>query len=277
MAVLRVCLSVTVVVAASAAGVASAQSLADDIQTTALLNLPALSAAQIEGPAPVPPTPRHTGVKALFKNLVSDVKHLPSKENMYLALGGGVLALAVHPLDDNVQGYLSHASTARRVFRPGQEFGRMATLLGAASTVYAVGRVKDQPRVSHVGMDLLRALAVSEGLTQVIKTSTRRERPDGSTRNSFPSGHAADTFAFATALERHLGWHYAVPAYAFSSYVAFSRLPANRHWFSDAMFGTAVGVIAGRTVTSFEANKYPIQVRPVAGGAEIVFTRRSRS
>src|SRR5262245_63725190 len=46
--------------------------------------------------------------------------------------------------------------------------------------------------------------------------------------NSFPSGHAADTFAFATALERHLGWRGAVPAYIFSSYVAMSRLPANR-------------------------------------------------
>jgi hypothetical protein len=40
------------------------------------------------------------------------------------------------------------------------------------------------------------------------------EKPQGtaanSGRNSFPSGHAADTFAFATALERHLGWKGAV-------------------------------------------------------------------
>src|SRR5204862_4005372 len=75
--------------------------------------------------------------------------------------------------------------------------------------------------------------------------ATRRERPDGSGRNSFPSGHAADTFAFATALERHLNWKYFVPAYVFSSDVAISRLPANRHWLSDAVFGSAVGIIAG--------------------------------
>ena len=258
-------------------GASSAQSLTDDDSSlsTALLNPPSLFAAQVEGPAPVPPTPRHTGVRALFKNLALDFKHLPSKENMYWALGGGGLALAVHPLDDNVQGYLAHASTARDVVRPGQGFGSTYTLLGAATTIYAVGRSTDEPRVSHVGMDLLRALAVSQVLTQGIKFSTRRERPDGSSRNSFPSGHAADTFAFATALERHLNWHYFVPAYAFSTYVAFSRLPANRHWFSDAMFGTAVGIIAGRTVTSFETNKYPfVEVRPVAGGAGIFFTPR---
>jgi len=76
-------------------------------------------------------------------------------------------------------------------------------LLGIAATVNAVGRLKDQPKVSHVGMDLIRSLAVAEALTQGLKYTTRRERPDGSGRNSFPSGHSADTFAFATALERH--------------------------------------------------------------------------
>ena len=105
--------------------------------------------------------------------------------------------------------------------------------------MYAVGRIRNQPRVSHVGMDLIQSLVISEGLTQTLKYTTRRERPDHSGKNSFPSGHAADTFAFATALERHLGWRYAIPAYAFASYVAISRLPANRHWFSDAVFGVS--------------------------------------
>jgi hypothetical protein len=36
------------------------------------------------------------------KDLVSDVKHLPSKENLFwLGVGGG-LALTAHPFDDNV-------------------------------------------------------------------------------------------------------------------------------------------------------------------------------
>src|SRR5256885_4675254 len=109
-------------------------------------------------------------------------------------------------------------------------------------------------------MDLLRALIISEGLTQGLKYTSRRERPDHSGRTSFPSGHAADTFAFATAVERHLGWRYAAPAYVFASYVAVSRMPANRHWFSDAVFGAAVGGIAGRAVTPNEKNKKPVPV-----------------
>jgi len=132
--------------------------------------------------------------------------------------------------------------------------------------------------VQFVGISLLAALVMS------IKFLVRRRRPEGewggiyrnTDPHSFPSGHAADTFAFATALERHLGWRYAVPAYVFSSYVAISRLPANRHWLSDAVFGSAVGIIAGRTVTSRETQPFPVNVAYVPGGAAIMFTPHLR-
>jgi membrane-associated phospholipid phosphatase len=204
----------------------------------------ALDTAIAQQPAGPPPTPRHTGIKALATHLVTNFKYLPSKENLLWAGAGGGLALAVHPFDDNVNEALVGNDTAEKIFKPGEILGELGTLLGSASVVYAVGRIKDQPKVSHLGMDLIEALAMSEALTQTLKYTTRRERPDGSGKTSFPSGHAADTFAFATALERHLNWKYSIPAYVFSSYVALSRLPANRHWLSDAVFGSAVGIIA---------------------------------
>ena len=229
----------------------------------------------IQQPAGPPPTPRHTGIKALVKQLPRDVAHLPSRENLlWVGIGSG-LALAVHPFDDNVNRTLVGSTAADHFFKAGEVLGELGTLLGSASVVYAVGRITDEPRVSHVGMDLIRALVISEGITQTLKYATRRERPDHSSRNSFPSGHAADTFAFATALERHVGWRYSVPAYIFSSYVALSRLPANRHWLSDAVFGSAVGIIAGRTVTRSETPKYPVAVVHVPGGVAIMVVRHA--
>jgi PAP2 superfamily protein len=225
-----------------------------------------------EGP---PPTPRHTGIKALIKDLGQDVIHLPSKENLFWVGVGGGLALAAHPADDNVNEAMVNSDFAHNFFLPGKYIGSLPVLLGAAMTTYIVGRAKDQPRVSHVGMDLIEALAISELVTQTLKYSTNRERPDGSNNRSFPSGHAADTFAFATALERHLGWKGAVPAYIFSSYVAISRLPADRHWLSDAVFGSAVGIIAGRTVTR-HGRDFPVAVTAVPGGAAIVYVHRPR-
>jgi len=73
------------------------------------------------------------------------------------------------------------------------------------------------------------------------------------------------TFAFATALERHLNWKYSIIGYTFASYVAISRLPANRHWLSDAVFGASVGIIAGRTVTR-HGSKFPVTVTGAPGG-----------
>ena len=225
--------------------------------------------------AAAPPTPRHTGIKAMLKGMVTDLKHLPSRENLLGAGVGGGLALALHPLDGKVNRQVVGNDLADNIFQPGRILGGVAPIVGSAG-IYAFGRIKDQPKVSHVGMDLIRAQVLAQLVTQTIKYTVRRERPDQTTSNSFPSGHAATTFAVATAIERHLGWRYAVPAYTFASYVAASRLPTGRHWLSDVVFGAAVGVIAGRTATSREANPYPVTVTYVPGGAAVVFSRGSR-
>src|SRR5262245_5105596 len=56
----------------------------------------------VSQPAGPPPTPRHTGLKAMLKDLGEDFLHLPSTENLFWAGVGGGLALAAHPFDDNV-------------------------------------------------------------------------------------------------------------------------------------------------------------------------------
>ena len=66
-----------------------------------------------------------------------------------------------------------------------------------------------------------------------------------------------------------------VPAYVFSSYVAMSRLPANRHWASDVVFGSAVGIISGRTVTGHELSKYNVQLVPIPGGIVVTYAHHA--
>jgi membrane-associated phospholipid phosphatase len=253
---------------------------ASEAAASARLSVPSLfgsidmDAVLAQQPAGPPPTPRHTGIKAMAEHVVTNFKYLPSTENLLWAGAGGGLALAAHPFDDDVNHALVGNSAAENFFMPGAVLGELYTLLPTAATVYAIGRIKDQPKVSHLGMDLIEALTMSEALTAALKYTTRRERPDGSAKTSFPSGHAADTFAFATALERHLNWRFSVPAYIFASYVAISRLPANRHWLSDVVFGSTVGIIAGRTVTSNESERpYPVAVTIVPAGAAVMYVR----
>ena len=108
----------------------------------------------IEQPAGPPPTPRHTGIRAMVKGLVVDFKYVPSRENLMWAGVGGGLALAVHPADDNVNQALVGNDAAEKFFKAGAVLGEFPTLLASASFVYAVGRLKDEPKASHVGMDL---------------------------------------------------------------------------------------------------------------------------
>jgi len=221
-----------------------------------------------------PPTPPHTGVHALVSGLVQDVAHLPSMPNAYIALIGGGLAGAVHPLDDNVNNSLKGSPD---FWRPGKWVGQTPVQMGAALAVFTVGRIAHRDKVSHLGMDLLRAQIVTSGLTVGLKYATQRERPDGSDNHSFPSGHASITFASATVIERHLGWRYTVVGYAVASYVAASRLHDNRHWLSDVVFGSAVGMIGGRTVTQHGRNVWTMAPVPVPGGVAIMAMRTGAS
>lgn len=224
-----------------------------------------------------PPTPPHTGIRALFGNLVEDVKHLPAMQNVYLAAIGGGLAAAAHPADQTFNARLqSHYDAVNKAFAPGKYLGDTAEQVALSLGTYVVGRWQDQPKVAHLGMDLLQAQILTEMLVQPLKFATHRERPDLSNHHAFPSGHAAVTFATATVIERHLGWRKSLLGYTIASYVAASRLHDNRHYLSDVIFGAAVGSIAGRTVVHHEADYWAVTPVSVPGGGVAVLVSRTR-
>lgn len=224
-------------------------------------------------PQEKPPTPAHTGIRALFDNVVDDFRHVPSQENLGWALLGTGFALAVHPFDSDVNHHLLGKAAVHNFFLPGKIIGQGYLQVGSSLVVYAFGRARHEPRVSHVGMDLLRAQILVGALTYALKVSVRRERPDGSNKQSFPSGHSSVTFATAWVLQRHLGW-WSVPTFVVASYTAASRLHENRHYLSDVVAGGAVGLIAGRTVTRHGGTNWTLV--PVSGHREmaLLFTRQ---
>lgn len=244
---------------------------------------PASTEEQNPGPsdqkaeAKEPATPPHTGVRALFRNLLEDVKHVPTRQNAYILAVGGGLAAAVHPADKDFNAHLrSHYDAVNALFAPGKYIGNTPEQVAISLGTYVVGRVHHQPKVAHLGMDLLQGQIMTELLVQPIKFAVHRERPDGSNHQSFPSGHAAVTFASATVLERHLGWRKSFLAYAIASYVAASRIHDNRHYLSDVVFGAAVGTVAGRSVVHHQANDWAVAPVRVPGGVALLVTRNRR-
>ena len=221
-----------------------------------------------------PPTPPHTGFRAILHGLKDDITHLPSKQHLYVALIGGGLALGAHAVDQDVNArVLNQYDTLNKIFAPAKYYGNTPEQVALSIGTWVLGRAMHKPKMSHLGMDLLRAQAVTVILVEPVKFATHRERPDGSNHQSFPSGHAAITFAAATVIERHLGWRRSLPAYAIASYVAASRLHDNRHYLSDVVFGAAVGSIAGLTVTEHGRETWTLAPTAVPGGIAIGVTR----
>lgn len=83
-----------------------------------------------------------------------------------------------------------------------------------------------------------------------LKTITKVERPDGSRRNSFPSGHTATAFMGAEFLRREY-WDISpwigVAGYAVATGTGFFRMYNNRHWLTDVIAGAGIGILSVQT------------------------------
>jgi hypothetical protein len=235
-------------------------------------------------PAAQPPEPAHTGFKALVVETGRDFKAFPRRRSTWviLAIGGAAAAIA-HPADDEVNARLVGSDAVGRFFAPGKYVGSVYVQAGTAVGLYMIGRymlphadgASKTNKVSHLGFDLIRSLAVSQALTQGIKIVVRRDRPTGECC-AFPSGHASAAFATAAVLERHLGYRAAWPTFAVAAYVGASRLHDNRHFLSDVLFGGALGIASGWTVVGRHGRSdYALMPVPVRGGVMLTLTHRS--
>src|SRR5215467_5079190 len=94
------------------------------------------------------------------------------------------------------------------------------------------GRHKILDRTIILGMS---SILVNQVVT-FLKHSTHQLRPDGSTYNSFPSGHTTTAFVGAEMMNQEFGWRspwYSVAGYSMATATGLLRVMNNRHWVSD--------------------------------------------
>ena len=103
----------------------------------------------------------------------------------------------------------------------------------------------DWPRLlASAGM----SYAIMAALVNGIKYTAKEMRPDGSSANSWPSGHTATSFVGATLLHKEYGltrspW-YSVAGYGVATATGVMRVLNNRHWISDVMSGAGIGILS---------------------------------
>ncbi|MBW8183493.1 phosphatase PAP2 family protein [Shewanella nanhaiensis] len=80
--------------------------------------------------------------------------------------------------------------------------------------------------------------------THSLKFAFGRLRPDGTSYNSFPSGHTSAAFSGAAYIHHRYGNTWGIPAYGLASFVGASRVWANRHYLDDVMAGGSIAVLS---------------------------------
>ena len=119
----------------------------------------------------------------------------------------------------------------------------LATPGGDGSGQWAYSKLKG------IGVEFI-AACTTTGLTDSIKDATNRERPDKSSKRSFPSAHASGAFCYMTLANRNIDSidmpealkpPLKVGNFLLASGVAWARVEGERHYPSDVLVGAALG------------------------------------
>ena len=115
-------------------------------------------------------------------------------------------------------------------------------------------------------------LASSFLVTEALKYSVQRARPDSTTLTSFPSGHTQVSFASATHLTKAYGWAVGIPMFALGVFTGLSRLADNAHWLSDVTAGATIGTLFGRAGFKHHVDLKPMVINDGGQGGGLIAT-----
>ena len=144
----------------------------------------------------------------------------------------------------------------------GRRLGSGAVLVGISGALLAIGLVRKHPLFRQAGFESLIAHAAAGLTTQALKHLIGRPRPRmthgggfqfgpswDTGLDSFPSGHAAASFAVAAVLARRFprAWWL---LYGAASFVALSGVMRGSHFPTDVVAGVGLGLVAGYVVAN---------------------------
>jgi membrane-associated phospholipid phosphatase len=162
--------------------------------------------------------------------------------------------LLIASSDDHINSHIQSLSFAQAASR-GSNIG-LGIELGTAGLMYLVGCSGHRSSyVANTGFTALEAMGAANLMTLAVKVGTNRQyayhtSPHGEFwegGRSFPSGHAAASFAFASVIAHRyphkfwLKWG----AYGLATGVSLARVGGKKHFASDILVGGALGYVTG--------------------------------
>ncbi len=107
--------------------------------------------------------------------------------------------------------------------------------------------VKGKNKIKDKAIIAATAILITGITVTSIKRISHVERPDGSSFDSFPSGHTANAFMGAELLYQEYKdtsiW-YGISGYLVAGGTGAFRIYNNRHWFTDVVAGAGIGILS---------------------------------
>lgn len=162
----------------------------------------------------------------------------------------------------------SRIDASQNIARFGSPYATVAGGVG----LYALGAFSKNQKLSETGRLGAEAVIDASIITEAFKLATNRERPDVGlgtgrfwphgtkqyfTDGSFPSGHAAASWALARVIaSEYPGWLPKIGAYGFATAISISRVTGRNHFPSDALVGTTFGYLIGGYVYRHHSTEF---------------------
>lgn len=161
-------------------------------------------------------------------------------------IGGAAVVMAVPSLHHSID--LPVRQRVQDARYPLEPMGDVLQFVPAAS-VYILNATGVRGKHSYLDATVILGTSwlIMGAAVNGLKYGVARRRPDGSARNSFPSGHTATAFMGAEFLRREY-WDttpwIGVIGYSMAIGVGVSRMCNNRHWVSDVFAGAGIGILS---------------------------------
>lgn len=236
--------------------------------------------------APQPVKRAVDAAKPLAKQVVQDAKDLGTaplrwREHEWTRLGeGAAIVLGAYVADDQIVKFVSRQQNhvlnqyLSGVTHLGGGYG-----LDVAALLAVGGFATRDERMMDAGVDALESSFFAAGVvTPVIKRLAGRARPiyglgkhsfhplNGGYQ-SFPSGHATNAFAIASAIASRYDDNRYVPAiaYTIATSVAIARVHDRVHFASDVLAGGLIGHAIARSIVANHRRAH-IAIIPTGNG-----------
>lgn len=196
-------------------------------------------------------------------------KDFESEDWIKLSSTIGVTGLAMLVDEDVKEFSQSHKTKFLNTVFSVDDYYHIEFMAASIVAIYAYGLIDKNDKVRNLSLRLAEATISATLIDFSIKFIAGRSRPyytnssydyepfqTSYEQTSFASGHSTLAFAFSSVMAKEynnffwkFGW------YSLAAITAYARVYNNQHWFSDIIFGSAIGLFVGEFVNNHSTNQ----------------------